>query len=407
MQDFDAILHEALREARANYNEILSRYHKEKEKMQYDPEDYWLHNIKNELKPTICESCKADGERRYGSCEECLKNQAYNKEYIETHLFVVNPNLEEYHEGGDHNWFKQTKKHLPGEKPFLYYGIEVEVEMDNAYIDVFHYDDYEDYTETSEEICEILQKVAELSHGIFVFEKDGSLNNGFEMISSPMSYGMWTSPEVVECLKNTFAYLQEQHALINQPTTNGMHVHISKKFFDYGTCKRERREQAYEDMDWLFQFFQPELEKLGGREYTGYCASKVSKALDRYGIGNNSYNDRTMRVELEVKGKLKKGGEMASGDHYSAVSLSGPTIEGRIFKSTVDYKHILANIEIMRNFSHAVRDGEIVGKTLNDILHTKDNLYLDKLIKKVRENCFKNKEEFSLDRVATDEIEIK
>jgi hypothetical protein len=61
----------------------------------------------------------------------------------------------------------------------------------------------------------------------------------------------------------------------------------------------------------------------------------------------------------------------------------------------------------MRNFAHAVRSGEIVGKSLNDILHTKDNLYLDKVLDEIRKQCFKTKTEFNLDKVVEEEMEIK
>ena len=400
MQNIEVVFHE--------YQEIINRNQdKEKEEMQYDRNDWMFSKIKDQLKPTICASCEADGDRRYGQCEECLSNQAFNKEYIETHKFITDTGLGDYHDGGCHPMFKAMKLHMPGEKPFLYYGIEIEVEFDRDWIEVFEYDEYDDCSEVNCEMEEILARAAKLSKGLFIYERDGSLENGVEFISRPLSYAAWTDPETVEDLKAMFAYLEEKHAFINQPDTNGMHIHISKKFFDYGECKRERRDLAYEDMDWLFQFFQEELEALGGRKYTQYCASKVEQIKGQYGLGTRSHRERKWNVELEVKGKMKKGGEMASGDHYTAVSISGPTIEGRIFNSTIDTTHVLANIEIMRNFAHAVRDGEIIGRSLNDILHTKDNLFLDTLIKRVREQKFKDGKEFNLDRVAEAEMEIK
>ena len=104
---------------------------------------------------------------------------------------------------------------------------------------------------------------------------------------------------------------------------------------------------------------------------------------------------------------MKKGGAMARNDHYSAIIESGNTIEARTFKSTLEVEQIIGNIELMRNFAHAVRNEEITGKTLNNLLHTKDNLYLDKLLNTVRKRCYKNKQEFDLEKVEQDEMEIK
>lgn len=365
------------------------------------------------LKPTVCTSCRADGDSTYGHCEECLKNQAYNKEYIETHLFVCDDTLRQYHDNGRHNVFKSCPYRMPNEKPYLYYGIEIEVSFDEDYLKVNYYNDdyYDDNEETSDDCADMLKEFAKITQGLFIFERDGSLTNGVEFISRPLSYAQWTNPDTIDKIEKGMALLKQWGAFKDQPDTNGMHIHISRKFFDYGGGERAKKingvDNMYKDMDWLFQYYQPELEKIGGREYTQFCASKMSKIKDRYSLGSQRNRDSLWNVELEVKGKMKKGGRMACGDHYSAVIESGNTIEARIFNSTLDVMQIIGNIELMRNFAHAVRDEEITGKTLNNLLHTKDNLYLDKLLDSVRKKCYKNKTTFDLDRVEEDEMEIK
>jgi hypothetical protein len=300
---------------------------------------------------------------------------------------------------------------MPNEKPYLYYGIEIEVSFDEDYLKVNYANDdyYDDNEETSDDCEEMLMKFSEITGGLFIYERDGSLTNGVEFISRPLSYAQWTNPDTVKKIEDGMEYLKSRGAFKDQPSTNGMHIHISRKFFDYGKSKRSRGnlDKMYQDMDWLFQYYQPELEKIGGREYTQYCDSKMNKIKERYNIGNRTTRDGLWNVELEVKGKMKKGGRMASGDHYSAIIESGNTIEARIFNSTLDTTQIIGNIELMRNFAHAVRDEEITGKTLNNILHTKDNLYLDKLLDNVRKDCYKKKETFEIDKVEQDEMEIK
>lgn len=374
----------------------------------YSKDNVAFENIEG-LKPTRCESCRADGDSCYGHCEECLRNQAYNKEYIETHLFICDKGLGCYHSTGRHSVFKQTPYRMPNEKPYLYYGIEIEVSFDEDYLKVNYVNDdyYDDNEETSDDCEEMLMKFSEITGGLFIYERDGSLTNGVEFISRPLSYAQWTNPDTVKKIEDGMEYLKSRGAFKNQPSTNGMHIHISRKFFDYGKSKRGNLDKMYQDMDWLFQYYQPELEKIGGREYTQYCDSKMNKIKERYNIGNRTARDGLWNVELEVKGKMKKGGRMASGDHYSAIIESGNTIEARIFNSTLDTTQIIGNIELMRNFAHAVRDEEITGKTLNNILHTKDNLYLDKLLDSVRKDCYKKKETFEIDKVEQDEMEIK
>lgn len=416
----------------------------------YSKETMAFENIK-ELKPTTCKSCQADGCGTYGECEQCLRNRAWNKEYIETHLFKCDEYFRNYHAGGKHDTFKQTVFRMPGEKPYLYYGIEIEVKFDEEVMRVFYTDDdgYEDESQTSDDCEKMLKEFTEATNGMFIYERDGSLYNGVEFISRPTSYARWIDKDTIAKLEAGIEVLKKWGAYDDQPDTNGMHVHISRKFFDYGEQDGEKRRKMYQDMDWLFQYYQSELEKIADRKYTQYCQSKMAKIKSEYGIGTQNNRDSRWNVELEIKGKMKKGGSMADGDHYSAVSISGRTIEGRIFKSTIDVAHIIGNIEVMRNFSHVVRNEEIVGKTLNDILHTKDNMYLDQVLnetrkkwfkknatykkelkeinKKIRDNKAKGNEtqvkflesdknmwknyvkesEFNLERVAKDEMEIK
>lgn len=370
----------------------------------YTKEDYTFHSIKDELKPTICKSCIADGHRIYGTCAECLKNQAYNKEYCETHLFKGSTEVADYH-SSDNDTLKCVPYRMHGERPYLYYGFELEIGFDEDMLQVVKYDDYDERV-LSDDCMEMLEAFEEATGGIFAKEFDSTVHNGIEFISRPMPYETIIDKDTVGKLEAGLKVLKDYGALLDQPDGHGMHIHISKKFFDFDSNGRNNdAERAYKDMDWLFQFYQPELEKLGGREYREFCDSKIMKLKQRYGIGRVCCNE--YYADLKLTGTMKKGGEMADGDHRNAIIKSGRTIEARIFHSTVDIEQILANIELVRNFAHAVRDESTTGKTLNEILHTKDNLYLDKLIDKVRKRCFKSKQEFNLDKVVEEEMEIK
>ena len=374
--------------------------------MDYSKENFAFRSI-DKLKETSCKSCIADGNVRYGTCEKCLRNQAWNKEYVETHLFIADDELQNYHcSSCGHDTFKRTVYRKKNEHPYLYYGIEIEVGFGYDDVQVFQDEDYDDWSPTSQ-ISGILEEFSRITGGMFIYEKDGSVENGVELISRPTSYAKWVDKDTVKKLKDGFQYLREQGAFMEQPAGNGMHIHISTKFFERGEIKRENYVEAYKDLDWIFQFFQPEIEKIGGREYTGYCQSKIEQIKRTYGIGDNNRSERYWNVEMKVQGKMKKGGEIPVSGHRFALELSNNTIEARVFASTIDYKQVLANIEFMRNLAHAVREEEIDGKTFNQIMHTKDNLYLDNLVQDVRKKCYKRKEEFNLEKVAENEMEIK
>lgn len=388
-------------------DEMLSNFYEQQEKSKMNTYENIYYDFNDtafggKLKPITCQKCRDNGMNWCGECDECRANREYNKNYIETHSFIYDTAYQGYHEGY-HDRFKSLFLRLPNEHPFLYYGIEIEVEFNNHIVSIYNRDDY-DYDEDNDnwEIQEILNKFSKITDGMFVYEQDGSLDNGVECISRPTSYAYWTHPDTVEKLRKGLEFLREKGAYVNQPDSNGLHIHLSRKFFDSGRTNLDNRDTAYESFDWLFQKFQPEIERLGGRKYTHYCASKVDKI--RESITDN-YLVRHYNLETEMKCKLKKGGQLPQGDHYSSVNLTNKTIEARVFKSTTDYKEVLSYIEMVRNMAHTVRD-EDIKRTFNDILHTKDNLYLDEHIAKVQRQARKDNADFDMDRVCDDDIEI-
>ena len=363
-------------------------------------------NIKSKLKPITCQSCRDGGNGSTGVCKKCLENQAWNSEWLETHPFIFDTIYRPYHYGS-HCRIKALPLRLPNEHPYLFYGVEIEVEFDSSDVRIYNANDEDDYDDCYDDddnwkIQEILDKFSNITEGLFVYEADGSLENGVELISRPCSYAYWTSKDNVERLKKGLDYLRKQGAYWEQPDSNGLHIHISRKFFDFGNTKLVNRDTAYQGIDWLFQKFQTEIDQIGERKYTMYCQSKANQLRDNI-RGNwlfNSYN-----VETEVKCKLKKGGEVPRGDHHVAVTLSGNTIEARVFKSTTDYKRVLAYIEMVRNMAHAVRDDNIE-VSLDSLLHTKDNLYLDEIIRETRRACVKKGEKLDLEKVNDNTIEV-
>lgn len=359
-------------------------------------------SLQGKLKPATCKSCKDDGDTTIGLCRDCLENLAWNTDYLETHTFIYDYTYRPYHYG-EHGTIKSIPLRLPNEHPYLYYGVEIEVEFDSSEVSIYCPSGDDDYDDDDDNwrIQEILDEFTEITDGLFVYEADGSLENGVEFISRPCSYAFWTSEDTVKKLEKGLGYLREHGAYVEQPDTNGLHIHISRKFFEHGDGKVSNS-LAYQGVDWLFQKFQPEIEKIGGRRYTEFCASKTDQLRDTL---ENNWVFNQNNVDTEIKCTLKKGGEVPCDNHHVAVTMSGRTIEARVFKSTTDYKRVLAYIELMRNVAHAVRDDN-TEVSFDSLLHTKDNLYLDGVVRETRLECAMNKTEFDLDKVNDNKVEV-
>lgn len=143
------------------------------------------------------------------------------------------------------------------------------------------------------------------------FERDGSLSNGFELISQPMS---------VPALRETFQFLREPSLVrglrSHRTSTCGLHVHVSRAGLSNLTIARAVTFVNDSGNDAFIQ-------ALARRYNTGFC------------------NIRDKDLETAH----------LPGDRYEAINLTGrETIEFRIFRGSLKYEAVIAAVE----FCHAL-----------------------------------------------------
>ena len=143
------------------------------------------------------------------------------------------------------------------------------------------------------------------------FERDGSLSNGFELISQPMS---------VPALRETFQFLREPSLVrglrSHRTSTCGLHVHVSRPGLSNLTIARAVTFVNDSGNDAFIQ-------ALARRYNTGFC------------------NIRDKDLETAH----------LPGDRYEAINLTGgATIEFRIFRGSLKYEAVIAAVE----FCHAL-----------------------------------------------------
>ena len=278
---------------------------------------------------------------------------------------------------------------MEGEQPYLYYGMEVEVSFD--------------MNRGTPSLREIAKNFIHLVKGRAVAESDSSVINGIEFIFRPMSYKYLTSAETVADLKKGFAYLKSVGAFVNQPHSNGIHIHLSRKFFENNTKKDVST--INRDLDWVFQYFQPEIEEIAGRKYTQYCWSKIDRT-------KRMMNSPAMQMheiaefgnKFEINGTLEKSYVIQNSNHenhHAVVCQTDQTFEVRAFNSTIDVDTILAYVEFTRNIAHTVRNKDLDKMNIKEILASKDSPYLDKYIWKLERKGTK------FDRAGSDKIKYK
>lgn len=146
--------------------------------------------------------------------------------------------------------------------------------------------------------------------------------------------------------------------------------------------QKKDKQQIKDDIDWIFQYYQKEIEAISGRPYTEYCTSKKDRIKESIPMLTA---DLGVNIVVSVKkGRLPSTNESNRNHHYAIVD-TGRTIEIRTFKSTLDVDKILATIQFCRAIAHSARNMKLNSKTtFGDIIHYKEGAQLTQLVQKLK-----------------------
>jgi hypothetical protein len=184
----------------------------------------------------------------------------------------------------------------------LFMGIELEIENEDENI-------------TNGELSR------KLENRFLYFKSDGSLDNGFEIVSHPLSFS-WiqeNKSEFVDMLER----IKNNGFRSYDSTTCGMHIHLSKKNFGAWHLYR------------FLKFFQE------NKQFIVAISQRNIDNLKQWANLEDETND-----SLIYKAKKKEG-----YSRYVAVNLcNSHTIELRIFRGTLNQNSFFKNIE----FAHSV-----------------------------------------------------
>ena len=154
---------------------------------------------------------------------------------------------------------------------------------------------------------------------------DGSINNGFELVTHPLSYHYHMDAMPWDDI------LQEARQLgycSHRAGTCGLHIHVSRKAFGKTDAEQE---PCIARILYFVERFWAELLKFSRR-----TQNQLERWAARYG-----YKDRPM----DILDHAKKG---YHGGRYTCVNLYNPdTIEFRIFRGTLKLNTLLATIQLV------------------------------------------------------------
>lgn len=288
------------------------------------------------------------------------------REKSETTLFPVrNDGAWNYHSNLN-NGFKSMILRRPDERPYLYYGIEIEVDLPS-----------------DENRNHMIRDVLAVGKGLFTAETDSTISNGYELVSRPLSYKMWTSPEIIKILEDVFKTLYSYGYCNTFRDNVGMHISLSKKFFEKGG---KGYRNTVVDLSWIWTYGLDELMPLIGRRPTNYCESLKTAVKNRLDGRELSFMD----VRLN---KDKLDFDNIRFDRRQAINLTNEQrIEIRSFAVPETVLHLLASIDLCRSVAHFSREMKPEDANLEQIVFYKDSPFLSQFFKE-------NKVQLSQDKI--------
>lgn len=216
------------------------------------------------------------------------------------------------------------------------FGFELEVEKR---INPSDYVDCEDMSDI----------INERFSDLFVCEHDGSLSNGFEIISQPMSMKWYLTN--ISKFKELLSLLL-QHQFISHNSGNcGLHVHYGREALGFDTAERMKflnkglsladfdkinkmkKEDTIYNVLLICEKFYEELSKISGRNRYGFCQFIISES------------ERTQPLNRELI-KERKDNRV----RYRVVNLcNAKTVEIRIMRGTLLWEAFDTRIRLLYN----------------------------------------------------------
>lgn len=276
---------------------------------------------------TVCDCCGSrihrDDAEGNGSITLCQRCYEYNYTSCEECGALIHNDDAYYYDDSDYPYCRACYERLQDApiksynyKPEpIFYGsgvlfMGVELEIDNGGEDNDNADD--------------LMRIANCGGEHIYCKHDGSIDNGFEIVSNPMT---------LEYHRNTMNWREvferavSMHYLSHKTRTCGLHVHVNRSAFGKSA---EQQEDVISRIVYFVENHWNELLRFSRR-----TEENMNRWASRYGIS-------TTAKETYKNAKDKRMGR------YVAVNLENySTVEFRIFRGTLCYETFVATLQLV------------------------------------------------------------
>ena len=293
----------------------------------YCEERIWMSENAGDANTPLCQNCY---DAYYVSCVRCGRiihsADAYYEDDEEDDPYCSECWEHHSHDNATiHDYYYKPTPIFHGNDD-RYFGVELEI--DGA-------------GESSSSAKEILS-IANVSEELIYCKHDGSLDDGFEIVTHPMTLDFHHR---LMPWKAVMSQAVELGYTSHKARTCGLHVHVNRSTFGY---TEEQQDTCIARTLYFFEKHWEELLKFSRR-----TELQLKRWAARYG-----YKEQPK----EILENAKKG---FGGGRYSSVNLQNQdTIEFRIFRGTLKYNTLIATLQLVNKLCSvaiAMSDEELKG----------------------------------------------
>ena len=289
-----------------------------------------------------------------------------------------------YH--GFSNWTNHFLEN-ENERDNILFGFELEAR-----------EDITNYNENQLSPEKVADKLQDEFGNLFVYERDGSIGRGIEIISNPMTMGWYMKN--TDKFKKLLTMLEEMNYVSTKGNKCGLHIHFNRKALGYNSkeydvllkklknnvrkadiVNHERANKTIENIVALMEVYQSELIKISGRN-----SSSINQWC-RFETENGTEIKSIKSVAME---KSKIG--YSRSERYKVVNTTNSkTVEIRLCRGTLLWDSFNTRIHLMYNIVNIARNIQGIVNFSKLLVYKNDSETVEMMKKYIENNQIENR----------------
>ena len=257
----------------------------------------------------LCESCADEYYTCCYGCGDLIRNEDVlytNADEYDHNYPYCRHCYNKYNDDIIHSYYYKPDPVFWGSDSDLYMGIELEIDEGGE----------------DDEYAEMIYDTANMTDERLYIKHDSSINNGFELVTHPMTFNYHRD---IMPWHKVFRKAVSLGYLSHQADCCGLHIHVNRDAFG---ITRSQQEEVIARLIFFYEKFWPEVLRFSRR-----TEDQANRWASRYG-GVLS----TCKNSLDTAKKAGLG-------RYTAVNLEPEnTVEFRIFRGTLRYETFIATL---------------------------------------------------------------